>query len=228
MKNLKVSRLYLTASLLLAVVGSLMLYGYLRGLEARVASNGRLVRLPVAATDIAAGSVIQADMLQELDFPDIYLLPSMLAEREELIGRVALRDIGTGDPFLAGSVSGSQEGGRAALMLGSGKRAYPVDTQENVVPLGDIRAGDRVDVIFVPPEGAAATILRSARVLCLPLGSQEPASGGTAPVNGFSLSPAGPSAGQLLLGVAPEEAETLAEAEERGKLVLAVCPALRE
>jgi hypothetical protein len=30
------------------------------------------------------------------------------------------------------------------------------------------------------------------------------------------------------LGVAPEEAETLAEAEERGKLVLAVCPALRE
>ncbi len=42
-RKLKVSRLYLAAAILLALLGSLMLFGYLRGLERRVARSGRVI-----------------------------------------------------------------------------------------------------------------------------------------------------------------------------------------
>ncbi len=225
--NLRASRVYLVSAVLLAVLGSLMLYGYLHGLESRVARSGRLIRLPVALSDIPAGCVVRGDMLTETDFPDIYLLPSMLAEIDRIVGRVALHEIGAGSPFLADSLSGSPDGGRAALMLDPGRRAYPVDIRDNVVPLDGLKAGDRVDVIFVPPQGAAITVLRSARVLYLPeAGGDAPS--GEGQLEGFSLYRDETSGDALLLSVAPEEAETLAEAEERGRLVLSVCPASRD
>jgi|YNPNPStandDraft_1061719.scaffolds.fasta_scaffold14229_5 Flp pilus assembly protein CpaB len=231
MRRLRLSRFYLAAAILLAVLGSLMLYGYLHRLEMRVARNGRIIRVPVAGTDIAAGSVISPDMLLERDFPDIYLLPAMMARGEEVVGRTALRDISAGEPLLRDSLSATSEGGRAALLLGPGRRAYPVDLQDNVVPLGDLRAGDRVDVIFVPPQGAAVTVLRSAQVLCLPIYST-PGEGGAEQAEALLQGSTSPwrqdPGGQLLLSVAPEEAETLAEAEERGRLVISVCPAVRD
>ncbi len=227
-KKLRVSRIYLTAAILLALLGSLVLYGYLRGLERRVARNGRIMALPVAGTDIAAGSVITRGMLLEVDFPDIYLLPTMMAISEEIVGRTALRDISAGDPILRDSLSETSEGGRAALLLGTGRRAYPIDLQENTVPLSDLRAGDRVDVIFVPPEGSAVTVLRSAPVLCLPRSAVIETAAASRPdplLQGTAFPAQGQTEGHLLLGVAPEEAETLAEAEERGRLVISVCPA---
>jgi Flp pilus assembly protein CpaB len=223
LKHLRSSKAFLTGAVLLAVLGSLMLYGYLRGLEMRVARDGNLIGLPVARVPIDAGSVIREEMLQAVGFPDLYVLPTMLVDVNEAAGMVALHDIEAGDPLLSTSVSARGQGGRAALMLDPERRAYPLDLQENQVPLAELRAGDRVDLIYVPPEGRASVILHSAPVLCLPGQAQPQPQGMTGGIPSYEAG----SPGHLLLSLTPDETETLAEAEERGRVVLAVCPIAR-
>ncbi len=126
LKHLRSSKSFLAGAVVIAALGCLMLYGYLSGLEARVARDGCLVPLPVARVPIAAGSVISEDMLQAVDFPDIYVLPTMLTDPAGAAGTVALTDIQAGDPLLSGSVSAGGRGGRASLMLEPGRRAYPL------------------------------------------------------------------------------------------------------
>jgi Flp pilus assembly protein CpaB len=110
-------------------------------------------------------------------------------------------------------------------MLEAGRRAYPLEVSDNQVPLEELCAGDRVDLVFVPPEGRASVILHSVTVLCLPSAGQarqeEWDAYGALP----SLESGSP--GHVLLSLTPDEAETLAEAEERGRVLLAVCPAAR-
>jgi Flp pilus assembly protein CpaB len=221
-KYFRSSRAFFAAATLLAVLGSFMLYGYLHGLELRVARDGNLLRLPVARVPIAAGSVIDEEMLQVVDFPDLYVLPTMLLSADEAVGMVALHDIAAGDPFLQTSVSAHGQGGRAALLLDPLRRAYPLDLQENQVPLEDLRAGDRVDLIYVPPEGRASVIIYAVSVLCLPAGDQVPAEELPGGIPSFETT----TSGHLLLSLTPDETETLAEAEEQGRIVLAVCPAI--
>ena len=221
LKHFRSSRAFFVGATLLAVLGSLMLYGYLHGLELRVARDGNLLRLPVARVPIATGSVIEEDMLQVVEFPDLYVLPTMLLDADEAVGMVALHDIAAGDPFLQTSVSAHGQGGRAALLLDPLRRAYPLDLQENQVPLEDLRAGDRVDLIYVPPEGRASIILHAVPVLCLPAGDQTQAEELPGGIPSFETT----SSGHLLLSLTSDETETLAEAEERGRIVLVVCPA---
>lgn len=225
LKHLRSSASLLAAAVVLAALGCLMLYGYLSGLEARVARDGRIITLPVARVPIAAGSIIREEMLQAVDFPDVYLLPTMLADPAEACGAVALTDIRPGDPLLAGSVSSGAQGGRASLMLEAGRRAYPLGVADNRVPLEELCAGDRVDLVFIPPEGRASVILHSVTVLCLPPGGSEQRQGWDA--SGALPSFESGSPGHVLLSLTPDEAETLAEAEERGRVLLAVCPAAR-
>ena len=110
LKHFRSSRAFFVGATLLAVLGSLMLYGYLHGLELRVARDGNLLRLPVARVPIATGSVIEEDMLQVVEFPDLYVLPTMLLDADEAVGMVALHDIAAGDPFLQTSVSAHGQG----------------------------------------------------------------------------------------------------------------------
>ena len=156
-----------------------------------------------------------------VEFPDLYVLPTMLVDADEAVGMVALHDIAAGDPFLQTSVSAHGQGGRAALLLDPLRRAYPLDLQENQVPLEDLRAGDRVDLIYVPPEGRASIILHAVPVLCLPAGDKTQAEELPGGIPSFETT----SSGHLLLSLTSDETETLAEAEERGRIVLVVCPA---
>lgn len=223
LKHLRSSKSFLAGAVIIAALGSLMLYGYLSSLEARVARDGSLIELPVARVPIAAGSLIGEEMLMSVDFPDLYVLPTMLSDLDGIAGMVALVDIEAGDPLLSGSVSAPGRGGRAALMLDPGRRAYPLGLSENQVPLGELSAGDRVDLIYVPPEGRASVILHAVPVLSLPAaGLEQPRE----PVGVIPSFESG-SPGHLLLSLTPDEAETLAEAEEKGRVVLAVCPAIR-
>lgn len=222
-KHLRSSKSFLAGAVIIAALGSLMLYGYLSNLEARVARDGNLIRLPVARVPIAAGSLISQDMLMPVDFPEVYILPTMLSDFDEATGLVALADIEAGSPLLSGSVSAPAQGGRAALMLDPGRRAYPLALLENQVPLDELSAGDRVDLIYVPPEGRASVILHAVPVLSLPSVDRAHPQEAAGVIPSFDSG----SPGHLLLSLTPDEAETLAEAEERGRVVLAVCPVIR-
>ncbi len=222
-KYFRSSRAFLVSAALLAVLGSLMLYGYLHGLEARTARNGELLSIPVASVPIPAGTVITGEMLEPVDFPGLYVLPTMLLDVGRAAGMVALHDMAAGDPILETSVSANGQGGRAALMLDEGRRAYPLALAENQVPLSDLRAGDRVDLIFVPPEGRASVILHAVAILCLPAGSGEQAETLFEGASGFEAA----STENLLLSLTPDETETLAQAEEQGRVIITVCPVIQ-
>ncbi len=215
---------YLIVSLLFAFLGSIALYGYLHGLDARVAQGGMLMDLLIAKTNIRTGEVIVADMLEMKKFPENYFLNSMLSKPEEALGRIALHDIVSGDPVLDTSLSMADTGGRVALMLPEGRRGYPLAVQENTVSLNDLSSGDRVDVIFVPAEGRARTLLHSIPVLSRSARTSNHM--GNDEVNYLSEGGAngGDAAEYVILSVTREEAEILAEAEEKGRIILAVCP----
>ncbi len=227
MKLIRSSKGFLIISLFFAFLGSIALYGYLHKLDARVAQGGMLVDLLVAKTTIKTGEVISPDMLQTRSFPENYLLHSMLSSQEEALGRVALHDIAPGDPILATSLSSTDAGGRIALMLPGGRRGYPLAVQDNNVALDDLSSGDSVDVVFVPPEGRARTLLHSIPVMGRPTPPSMHAEGSKDDCfSGGSF--AGKAFEYVILSVTREEAEILAEAEEKGKIVLVVCPLKRE
>lgn len=218
-KLLRSSKGTLVLAVILASLGSLILYGYLHNLDTRVAKAGKLVDLLVARTPIEAGSVVRPEMLQTQRFPDKYLLSSMLTDPEQAVGKVAICNIAPGDPLLTTSLSTSGQGGRAALMLPRGMRAYPLGLEENHVSVSELQPGDRVDAIFVPEEGSARTLLHSLTLLCIsPYGDEVP--------SGISFNPVenSISRGFVLLSVTPDEAEILAEAEAKGEIVLSICP----
>ncbi len=210
------SRLRTAAVLVSAALAALALYSYLKSLEERTAVSGPLLRIAVAATDIAAGTRIDAGAVDWRAMPERYITGGMLTAGVE--GRVARHDLARGELLLEGDLSASGEAGSIALRLAPGTRGYPLPLEGMALPAGGLHAGDRLDVVAVQDE-SAETILE--RVVLLDLVGGESASGG-----GSLPGIAGSSNGYAVLQLRPEEAEDLARAacRQSGSIVLVICP----
>jgi Flp pilus assembly protein CpaB len=102
----------------------------------------------VALQNIPRGSEIAADAVESRDWPANNVPPNVIADKAELIGKVAGTDIFQSQPILRSMLAEIVEGSEAAFALPEGKVAvaFPI-TRFSSVGYG-IQAGDHVDVLL--------------------------------------------------------------------------------
>ncbi len=155
------SLIIVIAALLIGLVAVLFVNGVFSGVEKRqekIAEANRMVRVVVAAQDMAFGTPLSAQNVRLANWPASSVPEGAFTSIEEATkARVALRPIVSGEPVLASKVSGAN--GRAALSanLPVGQLAYAIPINDISGAGGFVRPGDVVDVLVtrkIPGEGS--------------------------------------------------------------------------
>lgn len=106
----------------------------------------------VAIQDIAADSVITADMIEVKELPYLSVTPGAVMTADAIVGKMTLYPIVAGEQILATKiVSVGVDGaeGRLSYELKSGEYAYTLTCDLQSSTSGFMRAGDYVDVYYV-------------------------------------------------------------------------------
>lgn len=193
-----------------------------------------VARIVVAKNELKYGTVLTADLVQEIDWPANAIPNGAFRTVDELIGdgkRTVLSAFAANEPILPTKLSGKD--GRAALsnMLSPGMRAVTVRVDDITGVAGFVTAGDRVDVVLtrnknetqtvtseegstekVTSEMASEVILQNVKVLTLDQNADE--SNTTAQV-----------AKAVTVEVTSADAQKVALAQQLGTLYLLLRPA---
>jgi len=198
----------------LAILAGLLLLGYLSHLL-KGKEGGPITRVPVAARDIEMGATIRDDMLDFKQIPREYLVPGAVRRSQDITGKRALRPVLKGEPFTPSAIPGGNDSGSMAARIPSDLRAYSLQPGKSSSTGGELRPGDRVDVLSTsgdPP--STSTILRDRLVIGVGGSSYDGEEGGGTPEGAV----------QITLLVSPREAELLAQAQCGGEISIALCP----
>lgn len=131
----------------------------------------RAVDVPVAARDLAGGSVLRPEDVQVLPFAAGTVPAGALRSAAAAVGRTLAGSVRRNEPLTDARVVGP---GLAVLAGGSGAVAVPVRLADPGVA-GLLRPGDRVDVVAIGPGGSTNVIVSAAPVLALPAENGESA-----------------------------------------------------
>jgi len=214
----------------IAAVGALLL---IRGMGSRPAPQTAEAAAPiageqvlVAAHDIPEGAALAPSDLAVALFPTASLAPSFVrlsqqpSAQADMVGAVARRAFAQGEPITAGGVLQPDGHGFMAAVLQPGYRAVAIEINPQTSAGGFIQPNDHVDVLVTARDnsgGADAVssdiVLRDVRVLAL--GDK------TAPQT-TGDHPETVEANVAVLELTPEEARSLALADEMGTISLAL------
>ena len=187
------NRLPLILGLVLGLVAFVLVLVVLSGAEDKtstIESGGSEGGVPVvvAASDIAAGTRISAEMLVVKNVPQADLLSGAFTSTEGLVGQVTRVSLIPGEQVIQTKVLTSETisgvfgaNPPVSLLLDPGQRAVSVGVSSVIGAGGNIRPGDFVDVILivaVKPENSdpnaqgtsdqySATIVQNVKVLAV-------------------------------------------------------------
>ena len=211
------ARRQVLVALAVALFTSVLTYAY-------IASMTESEEVIIASCDIPAGSRLSPQSVRLVPLPKRSVHQSAFRRKEDVVGRFAIQPIIAGEQVLKSRVAVGEHAG-VTSGLAQDLRAMFVPVQDSKAVGGAVRAGDRVDVIFVSQEhkmGAAVArcVLRS--VLVIAAGSGGAGSWGPSQRTSFS----GPDyrAEGVLVAVTPQDAERLAFCLENGQVYLATVP----
>ncbi len=139
--------LALTAVLLSVLFAVLVFYPYAE----RMGATPRAVQAVFARSDIAAGSVLTADQLEERHVPEDALPANHVVRLESVIGRAALYPMVAGEAVLPHKLLGGV-GGPIAQRCPSGEWCVSVPMDWFAAPAPMLAEGDRVDIAASPPD----------------------------------------------------------------------------
>ncbi|HMI93360.1 MAG TPA: Flp pilus assembly protein CpaB [Polyangiales bacterium] len=218
------TRRALYLSLGLAVTGTILLLIYMRQFEQET-SGGQRIELLVAVEPIARGTVVTGKMLATRSVPLAYVEDRAIkaVERAKVVGLTAANAIDTQQTMMWTDLDITTEDRDLSSLVQPGKRGVTVraagadDARGNAL----IRPGDYVDVITTMKDDETQeerAVVLFQRILVLAVGSEtqpspepEKATGGRAR-----------SDKQLTLSLSLQEAQLLALAVQRGRLMVAV------
>jgi Flp pilus assembly protein CpaB len=213
------SRLYLAASVVLALSTGLLLHEYVARAAAVAQALGPEVAVVTAAGRIDRGSLLVADQLRLRRLPQAYAPPGSITDISKAAGRVALSDLAPGEVVTETRLARVRAGPVASLVP-EGLRAFAVPTS---LPPGTLVPGDRVDVLatFASGQPHTETVVTGVEVLFV-LGARGHDSLGL----GMDAAAAGvgPTTTLILL-VSPGQEEQLAFARAFADLQVAIVPA---
>lgn len=166
-------KLVFILALLFGLMAAYLTFHYLDQMKKSM-DNREYTRIAVAARNIAANTTITTDMVQMKDFPSEFRNNQEILEINDVVGKISLININSGEVILAHHLikSGEREQG-LAYALNTGMRAMAVNVDEASGVAGLIKIGDRVDVIAklngeegsLPP--SSVVVLQEVEVLAI-------------------------------------------------------------
>jgi Flp pilus assembly protein CpaB len=151
--------LFLAAGLVLAVLTGVALYGVAQQSagrpEAPAAAN--TVQVLVAKTDIAARTVLTADLLARKDFPVDLVPAGAISNDDAAVGQTTLIPIARGQAIVAGQLSSAEGQHGASLTLEAGKVLVAFPTSDPLTANGLVNIGDKVDILATVAAGTGDT-----------------------------------------------------------------------
>jgi len=212
------SLMLLGIAIIVALITSLLIYGYLQRKgrpQERVIETQPVV---VAAVDLSWGTALTNEMLKKVDFLKGSLTGGYFSDPSSLVGRVLIYPAKVNEPIFESRLAPmSDKTGGVAAVITPKKRAVAVKVDKVIGVSGYIHPGNRVDVLITLGTGktyapVTKTVLEN--VLVLAVGSE------TKERKGFEEKSSPTDV--ITLEVTPEEAEKLALAATEGKLQLAL------
>jgi pilus assembly protein CpaB len=167
----------------------------------------------VANAPLKVGTVLSAEVVDEVTWPTAPVPPGAFASKSALLGggqRVVLAPIATLEPILPSKITGPGQRASLSIMIGEGKKAVTIRVDDVLGVAGFVQPDDRVDVLLTRNEqnGAAGQLgtalpytdllLQNVRVLAVDQISdrQTPAK----PARAVTLEVDTPDAQKLVLG----------------------------
>jgi pilus assembly protein CpaB len=176
-----------------------------------------MAKIVVAAVDMPLASKITPESLTFSEWPADHLPMGAVRDPKELVGRILLSRVLTGQPVLPGMLAAKNAGNGLAALIPPNMRAMAVRVDDVVGVAGFIHPDDRVDVLVTlqplnRPGAETTTKIFMQNVKVLAVGQEVEA-------NDQARMHANPATVATLL-VSPQDSERLALASSQGRLLL--------
>lgn len=165
MKNRHMTALF--AALLISGACTLLLG---RKLTHQTHGSGRQIQYVAAAQAVAAGQVIEATDLKEINWPSNLPLQGGFAAVKDVVGRASIYPIAAGQPIIDKDLAAPGSGLGITTRIPDGMRAIALHTDDVIAVGGFIFPGSHVDVLVTyrdpgNPQPITATVLQNSLVL---------------------------------------------------------------
>lgn len=201
----------------LAAAGSIgLMHLYLQRLEAEV-SGGPKVAVLVAAQDVPIGAQLSEKSLAVRDLPQAYVEARHIkaSELRKIVGARTASGLKTSEAVLWSDLTQFSDHSRMLSgLIQNGMRAVSIDGR-SIDFEGLLRPGDRVDVVFTANDkeaGSGSTMTLLQNLLVLSVGGDI--------ARGDEQSRKGYAHGGVTLSATAEQAQIMAQAQQRGRLML--------
>jgi pilus assembly protein CpaB len=160
------SWIFLGLGLLLAGLTGLSLYGVAQDFGARqVAAASDTAQVIVAKTDIAARSVLTAEMMARTTYPAGLVPTGAVTNEADVIGQTTLTAIPAGAAVVRAQLVAANGRTGASVSLEKGKVLVAFPTVDPLTLAGLVRQGDRVDVLATVTSGTGETARKTQTTL---------------------------------------------------------------
>lgn len=216
---LKGSRKYWVLAAACGIMASFLFYIYMQDVKKQYEPDD-LVTVAQARVDLSKDSVITQEMIEMTELPGNYIHPDAVQKSEDIVGKIALSDISSGEIILKQKVlEPGAKADRLAYQIPNSKRAVTIGVDSIGGVAGFVQEGDHIDIyatLDVPATGGtgdeeAYTVLALQDIMVLAVGmgsSSEKSKEGAAKT--------------ITVAVSPQEASPLILASERGVIRLAL------
>jgi pilus assembly protein CpaB len=220
-------RILLVVAVIVALLGTALVFLYVRGADQRAESRFETVDVLVAVAPIEPGETIDdAAASGKLTLQPVaqdYLLPGYQTSVEELSGSVATQRILTGEQIVSDKFGSEVESATSALTLPKGQIAISVSLSDTARVAGFINPGSRVAIFLngTDPTGQAYTRLLLNDVQVLAVGSTTTTQTTTTDAEGTQTVEQLPRT-LMTLALDQRDAERVLYSQGTGELVFAV------
>lgn len=133
--------------LILAAVGVVLIFQYIKTTENKLGLSAELVTVLVASGDIPAYTKLDSTMVKPIKVPRKFVQPSAIGSVNDINYRVTLIPLLKGEHILSTMLSEKGQSAGLALKVRKGYRAVSVGVDAITGVSGLIRPGDKVDVL---------------------------------------------------------------------------------
>lgn len=206
----------------IAALGTLLVFLYVRGADARAADTVEMRQVLVAGANIQPGEAVDAaaaaGKFVQQDIPAIGVLPTTLIDTSLIAGKVATTTIYAGEQIIPQKFGGNAE--TSALPIPKGMLAISVNLSDPARVAGFVSPGSEVAIFMTgadPDSQLPFARMLLERVTVIGVGSTTPTTTTTTDPSGASTTEQLPNA-LLTLALKKEDAERVLFASTNGAL----------
>jgi len=145
---------FLALGLVLAILTGISLNAVAQPTGRAAAAPVDTVSILVARSDLAARTVLTADMLTAKDYPKQLIPSGALVNEAEAVGQTTLAAVPSGAPILRGQLVAAAGKRGASVAIDPGKVLVSFPTTDPLTAGGFVEAGDRVDILATVATGS--------------------------------------------------------------------------